>query len=114
MRWKDNTTRRVTLLFNQSIYRRPTTVKPFTSSPSTESSKYVHLGINELLKKLRSTTVNPGDADTDLGKTTNGPYDSLSANVELHDDPAAMMDRHANEDYVSTIEPDAATDSPSH
>lgn len=103
----------VTLLVNQFIYRRPTTTtaKPFTSSPSTESSKYVHLGINELLKKLRSTTVNPGDAD--LGKTTNGPYDSISINVELHDDPAAMMDHRVNEDYVSTIVPDAATDSPS-
>lgn len=104
----------VTLLFNQFIYRRPTTARPFTSSPSTESSKYVHLGINELLKKLRSTTVNPGDADVDLGKTTNGPYDSISVNVELHDDPAALMDHRVNEDYVSTIVPDTATDSPSH
>lgn len=72
------------------------------------------MGINELLKKLRSTTVNPGDADTDLEKTTNGPYDSISANVELHDDPAAIMDHHTNEDYVSTIEPDAITDPSSH
>lgn len=90
-------------------FRRPTTARPFASSQSTEGGKYVHLGINEILKKLRSTTVNPGDGD--IEKTTNGPYDSIPANVELHDDPAAMVD--TNDDYVSTIEPDAATD-PSH
>lgn len=114
MRWKDEKSMSAAPRYNRSPFRRPTTARPFTSSPSTESSKYVHLGINELLKKLRSTTVNPGDADADLEKTTNGPYDSISANVELHDDPAAIVDNHASEDYVSTIEPDAVTDPSSH
>lgn len=83
------------------------------------------MGINELLKKLRSTTAFPtqgdevdadGDAEKqilDPEKTTNGPYDNMHINVELQDDPAAMADNHVrNENYVSTIEPDTVTTLP--
>lgn len=81
--------------------------------------------INELLKKLRSTTAFPAqgddvDADGDTGKqsldlekTTNGPYDNMHVNVELQDDPAAMADNQVkSENYVSTIEPDTVTTFP--
>lgn len=83
------------------------------------------MGINELLKKLRSTTAFPAqsdevdtDGDTEkqtlvLENTTNGPYDNMHINVELQDDPAAMADNLVrNENYVSTIEPDMVTTLP--
>lgn len=98
------------------------TAKPSTSSITKEASKYPHLGINELFNKLRSTTEfsrhsndrNPENSlvdneSVDLDQTTNGPYDN--ARVELHDDPAAMVDHRVKEDdgYMSTIEPETVT-----
>lgn len=51
--------------------------------------------------------------DANLENSTNGPYDNFPdfPNVEMQDDPAAMVNHHQYaepEDYVSTIEPDSS------
>lgn len=82
------------------------------------------MGINELISKLRSSTSAPVHSksddvdsntanekeDAEVELATNGPYDNLHSNVEMHDDPSALVDHYTqDEDYVSTLEPDTVT-----
>lgn len=84
------------------------------------------MGIKDFISKLTSP---PSEKDKVAGKdetgtilssdledalmeqSTNGPYDSFNLNAELqNDEPALLVNRKpADEDYVSTIEPETVT-----
>ena len=101
---------------------------------STSSSGVI--GYNDLLNEVRSTSsstqpppappspVAPaadvvlphGSADAEAEQATNGPYDSFHGVLEMLDDPASYVDHQrpraaapADEEYVSTIEPETVT-----
>ncbi|KAB0801206.1 hypothetical protein PPYR_05560 [Photinus pyralis] len=93
-------------------------------SSTTEQAKFVPMGINELIHKLKSSTFVPAhpddvnintavpvrDEDAEVEMATNGPYDNFHSNIEMQDDPSAVASHNRYDDNdASTLQPDMAT-----
>ncbi|KAK5639102.1 hypothetical protein RI129_011594 [Pyrocoelia pectoralis] len=102
---------------------KTTTSEPQTSS-TTEQAKYIPMGINELIHKLKSSTFVPAhtdevnintavpvrDEDAEVELATNGPYDNFHSNIEMQDDPSAVVNHnHYDDNDASTLQPDMVT-----
>lgn len=82
------------------------------------------MGINELIHKLKSSTFVPAhtdevnintavpvrDEDAEVELATNGPYDNFHSNIEMQDDPSAVVNHnHYDDNDASTLQPDMVT-----